>query len=333
MNSAAAQGRTVFWLMAGLIAIWAFIGWNDLSQQTQAGFDTNGNHVVTRVYAASPAESAGLQKGDVLTHFDAVTTEDAATIARQPRKKEGDVRRLTLEREGESMDLDVAYDLISTKQVRLAQIKLIVGCCFLLFPLLAFSHKPGEATRILVVMGTGLSMAFFPSPYVADYGIRSLTSAVSSAFVLTGVAALLHFLLVFPRKRPWMNRSFARKVIYFPAILLWFLIAYRVLFTPPSTGALNGMTNFMAGIIMIAYLLLSLFRVLRNFSQTDRTIRKELALNSMLLGTVAGMLPATMAQLTAAFSPQSGLPGQEYYFVSLALIPLTWARSASRSCK
>jgi glucan phosphoethanolaminetransferase (alkaline phosphatase superfamily) len=92
---------------------------------------------------------------------------------------------------------------------------------------------------------------------------------------------------------------------------------------------MNTLTNFMAGIIIGGYVLFSLFQVLRNYSRTDKAERKALALNSMLLGTVAGFLPVAIAQLVTAFSPQSMLPGQDFYFVTLALIPLTWARSAS----
>jgi hypothetical protein len=140
--------------------------------------------------------------------------------------------------------------------------------------------------------------------------MRSISVAITSLFVLVGIAALLQFLLVFPHRRPWLNRSFGKKLLYFPALLLWLLIAYRVLFTPPATSGLNTLTNFMAGIIIGGYVLFSLFQVLRNYSRTDKTERKALALNSMLLGTVVGFLPVAIAQLVTAFSPQSMLPGQ-----------------------
>ena len=58
--------------------------------------------------------------------------------------------------------------------------------------------------------------------------------------------------------------------------------------------------------------------------------RKAVALNWMLLGTVVAILPVMIAQLAYAFSPQSELPGQDFYFVTLALIPISWAWSARR---
>ena len=179
-------------------------------------------------------------------------------------------------------------------------------------------------------MGSGLGLAFMTGPYIADFSIRSVTTAIISLFVLFGVAALLQFLLVFPHSRPLMSRPYFKKLIYLPAFLLWVLFAYRMIFTPPATSSLNTLTNLLSGAIVGGYLLFSLYLVLRNYSKTDKAKRKALALNSMLWGAIAGLLPVTIAQLTTVFSPQTVLPGQDFYFVTLAFIPLTWARSASR---
>jgi hypothetical protein len=79
------------------------------------------------------------------------------------------------------------------------------------------------------------------------------------------------------------------------------------------------------------YLLIGLFLLLRNYSRTDRAERKRLAFNRMLWGTVAAIIPTAVAQLVRVASPDTPLPGQDYYFVALALVPITWSLSAARA--
>jgi hypothetical protein len=330
MSDNSASGRVGLSLMTFLIACWGLLGWFDLADRTQAGFSTDGNNTVIQVYPTSPAESAGLEVGDFITYVDGISVEEAATIARMPRKKMGEIGVYSVERFDQKYEISIRYGPLLEKTLSLSRVSLIVGFCFVLFPLGAYFRKSSEATRILSVMGIGLGLAFMTGPYIADFSIRSVTTAITSLFVLFGVAALLQFLLVFPHRRPWMNRPHLKKLIYLPAFLLWALIAYRMVFTPAATSSLNTLTNLFSGVIVGGYLLLSLYHVLRNYSKTDQASRKALALNSMLWGAVIGLLPVTIAQLTTVFSPQSVLPGQDYYFVTLALIPLTWARSASR---
>lgn len=331
MNSAAREGQLVLLILTLLAGVWGVLGWKDLAHQARAGFDTDGNNKVTRVLAGSSAEAAGLNAGDYITHYDGTPLADASTIARQPRKKAGDIRRVSVEREGKPLNLRIAYRPLSDHELSLSRASLIIGYCFLLLPFVAWFRQPGEATRVLVVAGTGLSLAFMSGPYMTDFSMRSMTLAISSLYVLFGLAALLQFLLVFPHRRPWLERKLGKKLIYFPAFALWLLIAYRAVFTPLATGGLNTLTKFTAGIVVGGYALVCLFLVLRNYSRTDRAERKALALNGMLLGTLAGLIPVTIAQMITAFSPLAVLPGHNYYFVTLALIPLTWARSASRA--
>jgi hypothetical protein len=314
-----------------LVAIsWGVLGWIDLPHQAKAGFDTNGLDTVTAVQAGSPAEAAGLRPGDVITHFDGVPLDNATAIARMPRKNPGEVLNLAIEREGQASQLFIAFAPPTERSLNLARASLIIAGCFLLIPVFAFYRKPCTATRVLAMMGFGLSFAFMTGPYIADFGARALAMAATSLFVLFGVVATLQFLLVFPEKRPWVSRTHQKILLYLPAFLLWLLLTYRVVWTPAATSGLNWLTQSMAAVVIGGYLLTCLFRVLRNHSRTHRAQRQALALNAMLLATVAGIVPVTIAQLIRAFSPHAALPGQDYYFVTLVLIPFAWARSASR---
>jgi hypothetical protein len=330
MSKQQGTGRLLLSVLAMLAAVWGLLGWSDTQQRAEAGFDTDGNNRVIEVGAESPAEQAGLEAGDIILQIAGYATEDARSLARLPRMKAGDTRVFTIERNGEAQEISIIYASLPDDKLALERARVIVGFCFLLFPLLALFRLASDATRLLAVMGIGLSLAFLGGPQITDASIRAMTSSISALFILFGIASLVQFLLVFPNRRPFIDKSYAKSLVYLPAIALWGLLAWRLLFTPAATSFLNSFTGLALGVVVGLYFLFALFRVLRNYSQTDQAQRQRLGLNLMLWGTVAGLLPVTIGQLASAFSPQSVLPGQDYYFLSLMLIPLTWARSASR---
>jgi membrane-associated protease RseP (regulator of RpoE activity) len=321
--------------LALLVTIWGILGWFDLESHAEAGFQTNSNNLVVAVEADSPAAEAGLQVGDQILKIAGYAAEDARSQTRLPRMKAGDTRVFTVQRadEGETSELEVsiAYVALSRHKLALQRASTALGFCFLLFPLLAVFRVSSNATRMLAVMGIGLSMALLKGPFISDASVRAMTASISSLFVLVGMAALVQFLLIFPRRRAFLDKAWAKAVIYLPALLLWLILAWRLLFTPPASAALNTFNGLLMGIVEGGYFLIALFLLLHNYSRTDRGERKALGLNVMLWGTVLGLLPAVIGLLTSTFSPQSALPGQAYYFLSLALIPMTWARSASRA--
>ncbi len=329
--SKANNGRMLLGSLALLAMIWGVLGWFDLDSQAEAGFDTDTKQQVIEVQPDSAAAEAGLLRGDQILSIAGFAAEDTRSLALLPRMKPGDRRVFTVSRDGVEQEIAIIYAPLTPAKLALERAAAVIGFCFLLFPMLALFRVSNAATRMLTVMGIGLSMAFLHGPFVSDASIRAMTATISTLFMLFGIAAMLQFLLMLPNWRPFLDKSWARVAIYLPAFSLWLLLAWRLLFNPPATAALNMLTGLLVGIVVGAYLLLALFRILRNYSQTDSEQRERLGLNLMLWGTVIGLLPATLALLVTTFSPHSVLPGQDYYFMSLALIPLTWARSASRS--
>ena len=322
--------------LALMAATWGLLGWIDLPDRGQAGFETDGTHYVTRIRPGSPAQLAGLAIGDKITHFDDIATADASALARQPARKPGDRQRLTIERGGEdSQRLLITYEAVPHLERSKIRASLLVSCGFIFFPLWGFLRSPSSASRVLTLMGIGLGLALMEGPSIGDFSVRAFSATVITFFVMFGLASMLRFLLLFPPvssgRAPWLTGPYTRRLVFLPAFLLWLLFAWRLLFTPPATSLLNVFTQAFAGLVMGAYLLASLYRFLRNYSRTTRLQRRALALNGMLWGTVAGVLPGLVARLVEAFSPGAALPGQDYYFVSLVLIPFSWARSASRS--
>lgn len=316
--------------LALLVAVWGVLGWFDLQQQATAGFTTDSRNLVTEVTIDSPAAEAGLQVGDQITSIGGFATTDARLLAQLPRVKAGDTRQFIIEREDGEHEILVTYAALSGSSLAKQRSLVVLGFCFLLFPLLALFKIASDATRILLFMGIGVSLSVLDGPHTADAGARALAASISSLFVLFGMAATVQFLLEFPRRRLLLDKSWGKTVVYLPAFLLWLLLAWRLLFTPPATELLNRFSGLFMGLVEGGYFLLALFLLLHNYSKTDRQQRKALALNLMLWGTVLGLIPALIGMLAGAFSPGSHLPGQDYYFMSLLLIPLSWAFAASR---
>jgi hypothetical protein len=323
-------GRLLLGSLAVLVAVWGILGWFDLGSQAEAGFQTNSSQRVTAVDQGSPAAAAGLLAGDQVLEIGGHAAGDARALAQLPRAKAGETRVFKVEREGTERDVSIVYSALAGDKLKMQRLAMAVGFCFVLFPFLALFRRASEATRILAVMGTGLSLSLLQGPFIPDTGVRAIISTASSLFVLVGMAALVHFLMVFPKRRAFLAKAYARFVIYLPALLLWLVVAWRLLFTPAPGATLDSFHGLLTGVVEGGYFLVALFLLLHNYSRTHQSERKALGLNLMLWGTVLGLLPAVIAQLATMFSPQSGLPGQAFYFVSLALIPITWARSASR---
>jgi hypothetical protein len=331
MNSGQSSGRLVLGSLALLVAVWGVLGWFDLNKQAEAGFTTNSRHLVTDVAADSPAAKAGLLAGDRISSMAGIATTDAHALARLPRMRVGETRLFTVEREGEVLEIPITYAALPGPSLALQRSTAALGFCFLFFPMLALFKRASDATRILLLMGIGLSLALLKGPYIGDAGARAMAASISSLFVMFGLAATVHFLLVFPRRRGLLGKPWGKTLVYVPAFLLWLLLAWRLLFSPPATELLNRVSGLVMGVVEGGYFLLALFLLLHNYSKTNRPERQQRALNLMLWGTVLGLVPALIAMLAGAFSPGSQLPGQDYYFMALLLIPLSWSNSASRA--
>lgn len=73
--------------------------------------EREGRLLVESVAPNSPAEAAGMRKGDVLVSFDGTPLEDAADVAYLVGgKKEGDAAQVVVERGGERVTLKLTLD-------------------------------------------------------------------------------------------------------------------------------------------------------------------------------------------------------------------------------
>lgn len=318
-------------LMSALVAAWGIAGALDVPNRTEAGFVLDRDHVISELTPGGPAERVNMQVGDRVIGVAGQRIEDTANILRLPRVDPGERRAYVVERGDQTIRYRPAFQAISPRAQHIEYLSTIVGLGFLLIPLAACLTRPNAATRILFLMGLGLSLSFFSGPYIQAYDIRSIAAVVAELFFLLGLGAMVHFLLLFPSPRPSLGAGWGRKLVYWPILLIWALIAWRILFTPQADSMPAYVGQFISGVGITVFLVFGLFLLLRNYSRTDRATRKRLGLNLMMWGTAAAIIPAAVARLASMVSAHTPLPGQDYYFVALVLVPATWALSASKS--
>jgi hypothetical protein len=323
--------RGILLLMTALIGAWGVSGALDVYERTEAGLRMGANHGITHLEPGGPAEQVHMQVGDRIIRIDGKDVEDTANLVRLPRVEVGERRSYTVVRGEDTIRYRPEFRPLDTQTMWLEHLATIVGFSFLLIPLAACLTRPSAATRVLALMGFGLSLAFFDGLYIISYEIRAVAAAVAQLFMLLGLAAMVHFLLLFPHRRPLLHKPWGKKLVYVPMVIIWLLIAWRILWTPPADSIAAFTSQFLSGLGITLYLLIGLFLLLRNYSRTDRAERKRLAFNRMLWGTVAAIIPTAVAQLVRVASPDTPLPGQDYYFVALALVPITWSLSAARA--
>lgn len=317
-------------VMAVMIAAWGIAGALDVSERTEAGLSTNSSHVITWLAPGGPAEMVNMKVGDQILRIESTDIGDTSNILRLPRVAAGERRSYVIQRGDQTTRYQPAFRHLPLRVQWLEHLATVVGFGFLLIPLAACLTQHSIATRVLALMGLGISLSFFDGPYLVSYDIRAVATVVAQLFMLLGIAAMVHFLLVFPDRRPLLERSWGKKLIYWPMLLIWFLMAWKILFIPPAASVAGFAGQFISGLGVTVYLITGLYLLLRNYSRSDRQERKALALNRMLWATVAAIIPAVVAHLASLVSPGTPLPGQDYYFAALVLIPMAWSLSAAR---
>jgi hypothetical protein len=325
MNASSASKYKTHILVFGLLmSVYGIFGWLDVGNYAQGGWATDPNNTVTQVLAGSPSEAGGLQVGDVIASLGGISVLDSKALSRRARPKVGETWEFVVERDGAEMSLDITFGEPVAQRKFLSISGFIIGFCFIGFTLRAFMQQQTESTLALAMAGIMFSLVFIGGPYFENYTLRSLNDALASIVVFLGVAAILNFLLVH-------LRSGSDKKIFIPGLAVGLFIAYRILATPESTDALNTFSNIFIGVVAGFYMIASLVTVYRSYSGATASEKDSQGLNLMLIGALVGFLPPIISVLVGVVSPQTVLPGQNFYFLSMVAIPITWSMAVLKA--
>ena len=325
--------KTAMLVAAGLFAVWGLLGIFDVGNLPFAGYQTDGNNTITQITGGGPAEQAGLQTGDYIRSIGGIAVEDAAAMARRPRPAIGETRTIGIERGGETANLDLTYTGLPGTNKALTFAAILIGFFFIAFGLWPYLKAPKEHTTLLAIFGLTLGFSFFGGPYIASYVLSTAVGIIVTLLVVTGFAALLHFTLMFPKRKALLGKRFARYLIYAPAALIFLFLLYRGVFQPPATSAMNVITCILIALFLLGYFGLSLAAFVHSYVKATAQERADQGLTYVLIGVLGGFVPILITVLVGLVAPGVVIPGGNFFFLTIVLIPISLALAVLKSEK
>jgi membrane-associated protease RseP (regulator of RpoE activity) len=332
-STAPAPRRNLYFALAALVVVSGVLSAADLGNQPYAGYQTDGDNTVTLVPAGSPAADAGMQVGDRIRSIGGIAAEDVKSLARQPRAAIGEIRVHEVERAGAVIPLDVRFASAPGALMFAIRIATLLGLCFVGFTLWAYLTAPGLATSVLAVYGFSFGLPFVGIPYISNYTMRMLSGIVVLSAILMGFALLLHYLLLFTRRDEVGVSAPSPVAVYGPAALVTLFFAVLTLLQPDATSGLNSFVRLLFGVFVVGYFVACLVVLVRGYTRASAAERAETGLGLMLLGAVVGLVPLMVNSLITTVAPLVVLPGSQYYFLTLGLIPITFGLAAVRKAR
>ena len=173
------NNKTPLLVLAAVLLVYGVFGWLDIAKQAQGGWATDPNNTVTQVLAGSPTEAAGLQVGDKIISMGGIAMTDAKALSQRARPEVGETWEFIVERDGETVSLDVTFGELVPERKFLAHAGFLVGFCFIGFTMRAYLQKQTASTQALALAGALFSLAFLGGPYFESYMVRSVDNAIS----------------------------------------------------------------------------------------------------------------------------------------------------------
>jgi hypothetical protein len=238
------------------------------------------------------------------------------------------VRAFEVERDGETLNLELRYAESPVNQRLTTYGGILIGVCFLVFGVWAYLAAPGRATALLAVLGLTFGPAFTIGPYFASAALRTAVGAITFAVILVGLAVLLHFLLVFPRAKQLLQRRNMMWVIYGPAAVVALVAVWVTALQSTATSESNAILRLLFGLFEAAYFVIALIALIHSYVVASSQDRAAQGLNLLLVGSVAALGPLLLLVVVSLLAPQVVLPGAQYFFLTLVLIPVTFALAA-----
>lgn len=309
------------------------LGLRDVGKRPYAGFEAARDFNVVRVRAGSPADEAGLEVGDVIKVIGGIPVQDSKARWRQPRPEIGETRTYCVKRAGEIQEVDITFTAQPSTDYLRTGLGIVVGLCFLGFTLWAYLTAPSASTVLLALFGLCFGLEFFPSPYSHNFTLRSLAEALGVVVIVAGFAFLIHYLMLFPRRRGLLDRPWGLYLIYLPAALMALFMLSVILVQPDFTSRFRLLMSVVSLIFIVGYFGGALVTIFFAYLRSNDEERAASGLGLMLVGTVIGLVPILSAAVLGVVNPAATLPGDNFYHVALVLIPVSFALAAVRSAR
>jgi hypothetical protein len=333
MTRAKGAGGTVYLVAVAAVLVWGVLGIIDMPNSGYTGYTTTAQNVVSQVDPGSPAEAGGVMVGDRVTSVNGIAIEDTRARNRAPRLVPGSPRELGLDRAGQPVSVSLTASAAPGGERALAWSAIVLGLLFLGLPLWARSKSGTRASGILAWFGVCFGLSFLPGPWLSSVTLRSLAGAVTLTAIVIGFALLLHFILAFPRESPFLSKRSAKLWIFGPAGVVALMFIFVILTEAAETSGLNAIINLIVVALIVGYFGASLFVLLRQYRSATPAERRSTGLSLMLWGAAAAMVPLVLLVLLELVAPLLVVPGQDFYFLLLGLIPIAFSLAVIRTAR
>ena len=311
-----------------VIALLEIPGAIDLWKKSYYGFEQGNDFDIVRIIPDSPAEHAGLMVGDRFLKFDETDVNDTKTLMREPRWKIGEQHTYTIERDGETLTLDIVPSGLPLKEIAISLVGAVIGLCFLFFGLWAYLKVQTKNTLLFTLVGICFGFGFISPLYIKSFSFALIYSMLETVIIVYGFAILLHFMLSFPEDKKILQKKIMLKLVYSPATLIVLAIFSFLIIQPESSSMLRILFNIFIGFFIFSYVILSIIAMIHSYVKAKPEERKKYGLNMMLVGTVIAFGTLAVARFFYMIVPTYILFGSDYYPLVAILIPITYSRAA-----
>jgi hypothetical protein len=332
MNEQSTKYNSILFIAGLLFIIWGILGLMDAKNYTYAGYNTGDDYNVIKVEEESPAESAGLQLGDIIKSTGGIAVTDSKALNKRERAKIGETRDIVVERNGEELTLPLTYTTMKGLDSTNNTVGFIIGLLFIILGLYGHHKHKTTLSFSFAVFALCFGYLFMNGPYISSVVLSSIVGIISTGLVLFSFTALAMYMLKYPPKSAFLNGS-NKRLLYIPMLLLLVLISAITILQPDGSGTFNMILRLLFGAFIIFYFALALITLIKKYMHASAEERSSKGLNMMFIGTVVGLLPILIYFTMGTLKPGIDLPGNDYVFYTFAAIPIFFLLALNQQSK
>ncbi len=329
MNTQHAKYGSILTIAGILFIIWGVLGLMDAKNYTYIGYNSDDNWTVIKIEEGSPAESAGLQIGDVIKSTGGIAVTDSKALSKRQRAEIGETREFIIDRNGEELALQLTYAEMEAKDRTNNMVGFVIGLLFIILGLYANQKHKTALSFAFAVFSVCFGFLFSNGPYIASSVLGDIVGIVSTAIFLFSFTALAIYMLRYPPESSFLS-SKNSKLLYVPMLILLAIIVILEVVKPDNSGTLNMVMRLLFGAFIIGYFLIAVITLIRKYSRSDKENREKNGLNLMLIGAIIGIVPILIYFTVGTLSPETELPGNDYVFYTFAAMPICFTMALNK---
>ena len=333
MNHApGARHGVLFVAAAVLVVVLGILSAIAAPKRTYTGFGMDGMHKVRTVEPNSPAAQAGIQVGDILKSVNGVlVTDTKASFSVGSTARWHD---LMLQRGAETVHLTISPAPLPAGRLYLARAAILIGLCFVGFPLWAYLAAPGRPTAPLAVFGLAFGATILITPNFQSPTVSLIVFEAMWILAFLGTAALLHFVLTFPSPVRFVARPWGTTMLYGPVLVLALTIGALTVSQREAAQALGGSLILFFGIYFLVAIAALFWRYVTASPDSRRAHGLRLMLISVIVVLVLPPVHLVVSSIWPGVAALPYWPPSEYFALAMVtLVPIGFSMAAVRSAR